>query len=139
MDTFATHVEHEFRSKYSHLMVQWYEMINWTEPLIVGLICFHLLLFLMVYLTRKRFYFQCFLFLLIILLLVGMEHLNTYLRAHWQMLATQQYFDTRGVFMGIFYGAPLLLAGFFQLVCSCICSLSHKTHAVVDTEYEANG
>ncbi|TMW62540.1 hypothetical protein Poli38472_005158 [Pythium oligandrum] len=116
MEQYAPQLERELRAKYSHMMPKWYEMVNWTEPLILGLATFHLLLLVTVFLTRHRLYVQFALFVAIILLLVVTEALNTWARANWRRIATQQYFDQRGVFMGIFYGAPLLVTGFFQLM-----------------------
>ncbi|CAH0521245.1 unnamed protein product [Peronospora belbahrii] len=46
------------------------------------------------------------------------EALNKWARKNWHLVATQQYFDKQGVFMGIFYAGPLLAAGFFQLILS---------------------
>ncbi|KAG7396511.1 Transmembrane protein 18 [Phytophthora boehmeriae] len=118
MDRMASQMERDLRAKYSHLMVQWYEAVDWTEPLILGLIAFHLLLFVTLFLTRKRLVPQFALFLTIILLVVLTEPFNKWARANWQSIATQRYFDEQGVFMGIFYAGPLLAAGFFQLMLS---------------------
>lgn len=112
----AQHIQRELRAKYGHMMIQWYEMINWSEPLILGIIALHITLFMTVFLTRHRLYLQFALFVLNIVLLVITEELNKWARAHWQLIATQQYFDKRGVFMSIFYAGPLLGLGFFQLV-----------------------
>ncbi|KAF4324387.1 hypothetical protein BBO99_00001622 [Phytophthora kernoviae] len=114
----ASQMERDLRTKYSHLMVQWYEAVDWTEPLILGLIGSHLLLFVTLFLTRKRLAPQFALFLTIILLVVLTEPLNQWARTNWQSFATQRYFDEQGVFMGIFYAGPLLAAGFFQLMLS---------------------
>lgn len=122
-------IKRELQSKYSHMMVQWYEAVNWQEPLIVGAICFHALLFLAVYLSRRQLFLQFALFALIILLVVVTEPLNKWSQTNWKLFATQNYFDPRGVFMGIFYAGPLLAAGFFQLVraaVSCVCVRAGK-------------
>lgn len=116
MEDFAPRLQRELRAKYAHLMVQWYEMIDWTEPLIVGLISLHVVLFTVVFLTRHQFYLQLALFLAIMMLLFVTESLNSWARTNWKLLATQQYFDQRGIFIGIFYAAPLLALGFFQLL-----------------------
>ena len=44
------------------------------------------------------------------------EQLNTLASNHWQYLATQDYFDRRGVFASAMFAAPLLIAGFWLLV-----------------------
>ncbi|KAK1945941.1 Transmembrane protein 18 [Phytophthora citrophthora] len=116
MDHMATQMERDLRSKYSHLMIQWYEAVDWTEPLIVGLLSFHVVLLATLWLTRKRLYTQFALFVLIIMMAVSTEALNKWARVNWRLFATQRYFDEQGVFMAIFYAGPLLAAGFFQLV-----------------------
>ncbi|EGZ05814.1 hypothetical protein PHYSODRAFT_356182 [Phytophthora sojae] len=118
MDRMAAQMERDLRSKYSHLMVQWYEAVDWTEPLIVGLLSFHVALLAALWLTRKRLYTQFALFILIILLVLNTERLNAWGRENWRLFATQRYFDPQGVFMGIFYAGPLLATGFFQLLLS---------------------
>jgi hypothetical protein len=118
MEHMAAQMERDLRSKYSHLMVQWYEAVDWREPLVVGLLSFHFALLATLWLTRKRFYLQFFLFALIVGMVVATEPINAWARANWRLIATQRYFDERGVFMGIFYAGPLLAAGFFQLLLS---------------------
>jgi hypothetical protein len=50
-------------------------------------------------------------------LLVRMaEWLNRLASQHWGSFATQNYFDDRGVFAGIFFSGPLLLDSFIMLM-----------------------
>lgn len=128
MEEIVPQIRRSLQRQYGHMMIRWYEAVDWTEPLVVGAIAFHALLFTAVFLARKRLAVQCGLFALILLLLVVTEPLNTWARANWRLVATQNYFDQRGVFIGIFYAGPLLAAGFFQLVrhyrCNAVeCSL----------------
>ncbi|GLD99162.1 hypothetical protein PINS_up007880 [Pythium insidiosum] len=116
MEDFAAKLQRDLRARYSHMMVKWYEIVDWTEPLIVGLLAMHVVLLATVILTRHHYKLQFALFLTIMLLLFVTERLNAWAREHWRLFATQQYFDQRGVFMGIFYAAPLLAIGFVQLL-----------------------
>ncbi|OWZ23642.1 hypothetical protein PHMEG_0001447 [Phytophthora megakarya] len=118
MEHMAAQMERDLRYKYSQFMIQWYEAVDWKEPLIVGLLSFHVLLLAALWLSRKKFYTQFALFVLIICLVVATEALNKWARQNWRLFATQRYFDEQGVFMGIFYAGPLLAAGFFQLLLS---------------------
>uniref|UniRef100_M4B218 Uncharacterized protein n=1 Tax=Hyaloperonospora arabidopsidis (strain Emoy2) TaxID=559515 RepID=M4B218_HYAAE len=118
MEAIASQIQRDLRAKYSHVMIKWYEAVDWTEPLIVGLLSFHVALFTAFWLTRKRLYTQFVLFALIITLLVLTEALNKWARTNWRLVASQRYFDEQGVFMGLFYAGPLLAAGFFQLMLS---------------------
>lgn len=116
MDHVVPQIERELRAKYSHLMVRWYEAVDWTEPLIVGLIVFQAALLLTVVTTRKRLGLQAVIFVLIVSLLAFAERLNSWAHNNWRLFASQQYFDQRGVFVGIFLAGPLLFTGFVQLV-----------------------
>ncbi|KAF1780971.1 Transmembrane protein 18 [Phytophthora cactorum] len=84
MERIADQMERDLRSKYSHVMVKWYEAVDWTEPLIVGLFVFH------------RLYPQFALFVLIIMMVVSTEALNKWARK-LAAIATQRYFDEQGV------------------------------------------
>jgi hypothetical protein len=70
-------------------------------------------------------------------------HLNSLLAANWQLLGfSQNYFDSRGVFISAMYSAPLLFIAFLQMVSfessqrSSAVSMIHRTAGAcgVDTE-----
>lgn len=44
------------------------------------------------------------------------ERINTYAAHNWEEFATQNYFDAKGVFMGIFLCGPLLVDSFLMLI-----------------------
>lgn len=44
------------------------------------------------------------------------EWLNAYGAQHWDEFCTQNYFDSKGIFVGIFLSAPLLIDSFLMLV-----------------------
>jgi len=89
--------------------------INWKEPLIIGLLSFHLFFFILIITTRKNVDFQTWLFLVICILVWSSEWTNSYLHDNYKVVATQNYFDKSGLFAGIMYSGPLLFIGFFQL------------------------
>eukprot|EP01100_Stratorugosa_tubuloviscum_P003029 TRINITY_DN1714_c0_g2_i1.p1 TRINITY_DN1714_c0_g2~~TRINITY_DN1714_c0_g2_i1.p1 ORF type:complete len:205 (+),score=62.75 TRINITY_DN1714_c0_g2_i1:47-616(+) len=86
-----------------------YYAINWTEPFIISLLCFHFFNLLLVLITRKNIKIQIVYW--IILLIFGRltEQFNNYGRSNWQNFTTQNYFDKNGIFMLIFWAAPILL------------------------------
>eukprot|EP00694_Reclinomonas_americana_P002354 EC787740.1.p1 GENE.EC787740.1~~EC787740.1.p1 ORF type:complete len:146 (+),score=44.92 EC787740.1:58-495(+) len=90
--------------------------VRWTEPLILGLCLFHALVFSLVVLTRRRDFAQIALFLTVVALAYVAEPLNRVAASHWRLIASQPYFDQRGVFASIFYSGPLLVAAFIMLV-----------------------
>jgi hypothetical protein len=92
--------------------------INWKEPLIRGLLAFHLFLYMLFigFLLFGNVAGQAALFFFIALLVAFSERINTYFAEHWEDVATQNYFDGQGVFAGILFAAPLLTLCLFQLV-----------------------
>lgn len=90
--------------------------IDWTETWIQCLLYSHLLLFLLVILSRKNINLQTVLFLVITILVFLSEPMNSFGSSHWKEFSKQNYFDKNGIFIGILYSAPLLCIGFFQLV-----------------------
>ena len=90
--------------------------INWKETWIVSLLSFHVIFCILIFLTRKRLGVQSCIFF-IITILVGMsETINSYCSAHWETFSSQNYFDKRGTFAGVFFSAPLLTMCLMMLV-----------------------
>jgi transmembrane protein 18 len=46
----------------------------------------------------------------------GAEHLNQWASRHWMQFATQNYFDSRGIFVSVMLCAPLLLDSLIMLL-----------------------
>lgn len=92
--------------------------INWTEPLIVGLLIFQLIMFVSTVTVIKRGdtapRFGLLVFIAIVVRLA--ERINAYAGERWEDIATQNYFDTNGVFVLIFLAVPLLLDCVIMLV-----------------------
>ena len=84
--------------------------INWREPLIVGLIAFQLIMFLatLAVIRRGGTATRFGLLLLIAIIVRSAEKLNEYCGGRWEDIATQNYFDTNGVFVLLFVAVPLL-------------------------------
>ncbi|OQR98153.1 hypothetical protein ACHHYP_09046 [Achlya hypogyna] len=131
----VTRVRQELAQKYGPMMIQWYEAVDWHEPLIVGLLVFHLLLLVGVLAFRKVYFIQVALFVFICGTIGLSERLNGLGQTHWRVFATQNYFDKNGVFMGIFVAGPLLVTGFVQLL-SNMHTMAHLVVAVKRHEYK---
>lgn len=92
--------------------------INWSEPFILGVVAFHIVMFLIcLYISRTdRGLLPRVSALLVIGVLVrSAEWLNTVAAEHWESFATQDYFDSRGIFISIFLSGPLLLDSLMML------------------------
>jgi hypothetical protein len=90
--------------------------VNWNESFIRCVVIIDVILFLIVFITRKNVNVQAAFFFLICLLLYFCETLNHWCSLNWRQLTTQNYFDEHGVFAGIFFAGPLLCICFLQLI-----------------------
>jgi hypothetical protein len=86
--------------------------IRWTEPFVLCLIGFQIFMFLVcIWASRKD---RGMTPRLIILVVIGVtvrsaERLNNLAAQNWESVATQDYFDRRGIFVGIMLCGPLVL------------------------------
>jgi transmembrane protein 18 len=94
--------------------------ISWTEPFIVALLAFHVVMFLMsMYVARKNATLTARLGLMITIgVIVRLaERLNALGAQYWNSFATQNYFDGHGVFCSVMLCAPLMLDCIVMLLC----------------------
>lgn len=90
--------------------------INWKQSWLRVLLGFHVFNFLFFVATRNNVDLQTGQFLVICVLVTMSERLNTWCSTHYAEFADQNYFDSRGAFMGMLFSGPLLLVGLFQLI-----------------------
>lgn len=90
--------------------------INWQEKIIVGILCFHAIIFLLFLIFRRNVDFQFGIFIIIAASVYMSERINRWCGENWRDIATQNYFDKAGVFSGIMFSGPLLAIATFQLV-----------------------
>ena len=86
--------------------------ITWSEPLIMGLLAFHLIMFfLCIGISRPNVGLapRLGLMVFIAVLVRSAEKLNEIAGQNWKEFATQNYFDRQGVFFAIMISGPLLL------------------------------
>lgn len=122
MDQMADLVEKitaEFRSglkpAYNNFM-GFFHSIDWKEPWLIGLLSFHAFLLLVTIISRRHINFQMCLFLLALAGVYLAERLNTVLAENWQSFATQNYFDTHGIFLSVLWSGPLLIISIVILI-----------------------
>lgn len=93
--------------------------INWSETFILSLIAFQALMFMIclwVSRSSRGLTPRICVMLFIAALVRSAETLNGYGNRNWERFATQNYFDKRGIFVGIMLCGPLLLDSFMMLV-----------------------
>ena len=97
-------------SFYSNAM-GFYHAVDWKEPWIRAILCFHAILLVVVIVTRKYSTFQFGLIVAICTLIYFAESFNSYGAKNWQAFSTQNYFDKNGVFASVIFSSPLLTLG----------------------------
>ena len=92
--------------------------ITWSEPFVLGLLAFQMVVFfLCLYVSRRNAPLAPRVCMLVFIGVVvrSAEYLNRWGGKHWESFATQDYFDHRGVFVGIMLSGPLLLDSLMML------------------------
>ncbi|GFH57267.1 hypothetical protein CTEN210_13743 [Chaetoceros tenuissimus] len=92
--------------------------ITWSEPLIVGIIFFHFMIAFSAYFATKKGGLPSQLTIMSIIFIVVRcaEKINDAGRQHWEDIASQNYFDRKGIFISIMVSAPLLLVSACMLI-----------------------
>jgi transmembrane protein 18 len=89
--------------------------INWTQPWLICILCFEVLLLVTVLLFRNNINVQISVFAVICGIVFCAERINSFCAENSASFADQQYFDEHGVFTGVLLCAPLLTIAFVQL------------------------
>ncbi|KAK7316373.1 hypothetical protein VNO77_35372 [Canavalia gladiata] len=103
------------RPAYDNFM-GFFHAIDWKEPWLMGLLAFHIVLLLVVIISRKNTNFQMFLFLLTLVGVYLAESLNRILGKNWKSFSGQNYFDPSGLFMSVLWSGPLLVIAMIILI-----------------------
>ncbi len=83
--------------------------VNWSEPLVLGIACWHIALVTIAFLTRNHTLTHAFVFVCLCALVLLAEPINTAGQAWWRSFASQNYFDDRGVFISLMISLPTVL------------------------------
>ncbi|KAH9509869.1 Transmembrane protein 18 [Bulinus truncatus] len=93
------------------------ETVDWSEPWFSVLLGFHILTFLVTYITRKYQMIQAGHFFILLMLVYFAESFNEIAANNWKLFSKQQYFDSKGMFISLVWSAPLLLNSLIIVVC----------------------
>ncbi|PNH06883.1 Transmembrane protein 18 [Tetrabaena socialis] len=99
-----------------HVVQGFIHAIDWREPWIIGILAFHVAMFLAAVATRKRTAIQTVVFMLAAGIVFMSERLNRLAGLQWERFSTQNYFDATGVFMSAVVSAPLIIVMFIVLI-----------------------
>jgi hypothetical protein len=93
--------------------------ITWSEPLIYSLLIFQITMFLLcIWVSRPNRGSAPRIVLLVLIFVVvrSAEYLNGWGARNWESFCTQNYFDRKGIFVGIMLCGPLLMDCFLLLL-----------------------
>ncbi|BFZ21587.1 hypothetical protein BsWGS_24626 [Bradybaena similaris] len=85
------------------------ETVDWSDPWFSALLAFHILTFLVTFITRTRQMLQAVHFGALFVLVYSAETLNEIAAKNWKLFSRQQYFDSKGMFISLVWSAPLLM------------------------------
>ncbi|CAG5135347.1 unnamed protein product [Candidula unifasciata] len=83
--------------------------VDWSDPWFSALLGFHILTFLVTFITRRRQVLQVVHFGALFVLVYSAETLNELAAKNWKLFSRQQYFDSKGMFISLVWSAPLLV------------------------------
>jgi cellobiose-specific phosphotransferase system component IIC len=95
-----------------------FDSVRWSEPFIAGLLAAHCMISALALLYRRRHQVQVGLFVAIAAVVFSSRKLNNVGGENWTAIASQNYFDSQGLFMAMFVSGPLLITANIIVVCS---------------------
>eukprot|EP00252_Welwitschia_mirabilis_P013444 TRINITY_DN29568_c0_g1_i1.p1 TRINITY_DN29568_c0_g1~~TRINITY_DN29568_c0_g1_i1.p1 ORF type:complete len:166 (-),score=13.88 TRINITY_DN29568_c0_g1_i1:104-601(-) len=109
-ESFSADLKQQWQSgKFSAPIVGFIHAVDWTEPWLIGLLCFLLIIWVVALMTRKHTNLQMALFLAALGGVYFAEDINSYLASRWNSFASQNYFDRSGIFLSTVWSGPLLI------------------------------
>lgn len=100
----------------SDQVIDFIESVRWSEPFIQGILLAQLFLFLFSYFTRKHEVIQFGILVVLTVITLGAEKINEFGSRNWSKFATQDYFDSAGLFMMLFVSGPFVILANFIVV-----------------------
>jgi len=102
------HLEFATPQTFSEHVEAFFAAVDFSEPLIIVTLAFHILMLLLVIKTRDYIKVQYFIFMGLLGLCLYLQQFNVYMNENWNNYTRQNYFDEQGAFVSLFYGMPIL-------------------------------
>eukprot|EP00117_Sycon_ciliatum_P041017 scpid18905/ scgid30066/ Transmembrane protein 18 len=118
----------------SEFLVEFVTAIDWTQPWLIALMVFHLSCTVFIVLARHHVLTMLVpLFAVFFVLCAPASYINEWAADNHTLFATEQYFDSAGMFISIVYSLPMMLNAILILVFMLI-EVSHMVVSVKRTE-----
>ncbi|KAH3743767.1 transmembrane protein 18-like [Pelomyxa schiedti] len=92
------------------------DAVDWRESWIQLLVVFHVLVLVLVVITRRSTPWQCALFLITCVMAALAQPINALAQEYWEAFTSYNYFDRSGFFISMTFTAPLLICCFICVV-----------------------
>ncbi|XP_046858422.1 transmembrane protein 18-like [Xenia sp. Carnegie-2017] len=89
-------------------VLEYLKAIDWTEKWLIFLMILHILVFMIIILNRNRTNILAFVFVFLLMCVYFSEKLNQFAAKNWRLFASEQYFDSPGLFMSVIFSTPIL-------------------------------
>ncbi|CAB4006647.1 Hypothetical predicted protein [Paramuricea clavata] len=89
-------------------VLEYIKAIDWSQRWLIALMVVHVLLFLVIILNRNRTNLLVAVFALLLISVYFSEKLNALAAENWKFFASEQYFDSPGLFISVVFSTPML-------------------------------
>eukprot|EP01026_Neomeris_dumetosa_P053150 TRINITY_DN4743_c0_g2_i2.p2 TRINITY_DN4743_c0_g2~~TRINITY_DN4743_c0_g2_i2.p2 ORF type:complete len:175 (+),score=10.79 TRINITY_DN4743_c0_g2_i2:60-584(+) len=96
------------QKSFNDVSLGFFYAIDWSEPWILSILSVHVILFLIVIITRKNLTVQGALFFGMMMVVFFAQQLNDLGNIHWKKFAHQPYFDENGFFISMVISLPFV-------------------------------
>jgi len=94
---------------FPEVVAGFFHAIDWTEPLVLAICAWHCFTIALAVASRQHTWTHAALFTLLCIQVLVAEQLNVLGQAHWKDIATQNYFDSNGVFISVVMSLPTVI------------------------------
>lgn len=100
----------------AQILLDFFQSVRWTEPFIIAILVSHFALWALVLMTRKNEIVHFIVMIMAVAVCAKAQLLNEHGKKYWKSFATQDYFDSGGIFVTVFLLANLVLIANFIVV-----------------------
>ncbi|XP_028405962.1 transmembrane protein 18-like [Dendronephthya gigantea] len=97
-------------------VLEYLKAIDWSQRWLIALMIIHVLIFLTIVLNQNRTNVLVVIFAILLVSVFFSEKLNSLAAANWKLFASEQYFDSSGLFISVVFSTPILFNSLIIIV-----------------------